>query len=807
MVLAVLLLLFSTVPMSSGKAQAGQPQSEKVNDVKVTRDNYGVPHIYATSKRDLYRAYGYVTGKDRLFQLVMFRRGNEGNVSEVFGKKYLAHDEKMRRDGYSDKEIKKMILKMNPFSRMVMKWYAEGINKYVREARKSPDEKLSKEFHDYHVKPRLWTDVDVLRLYMSSMTVFMDQEDEVKNASALEKLKKQHGAETGQKMFNDIFWKNDPAAATSIASTEKVKQDKIKRVNHSFNGIETIAGDLNEGRQSFISYSHELGLPLHVGSNAMVVGPKKSKSGNAMLMGGPQVGLSAPGFMYEVGLHGPGIDIEGSSFIGYPFIMFGATRNFALTATAGYGNVVDIFKEKLNPNNAHQYKYKGKWLNMKKRVETFKVRGEDGRVQKVKKAFYDTVHGPAIAFDKKNYTAYSKAWTFRGTEAESWSAYLKTNWAQNLHQFAKAAREYTMSLNWLYADKHGNIAYFHTGKQPIRNKRVDLRLPTPGGGQYDWKGFKDPKTNPFVINPETGFVANWNNKPSADSNNGELSYNWGADNRSEQYIDQLKATDDITLDKMNDFNYHASLANLRTKHFKPYLLEALKRHIDKNPRYKKVYHYLKDWNNLNEDLNKDGYYDSPAVPIFEAWWPKMVDNLFKSDLGNAYHSLKDTIDHRYGCSLCLRTLQGDHAQLPTQYDWLKVSNDQVILHSLDQALKQLGKKRGNDISHWLTPVRTTKFGEQAIIGVQYGLGSSQPIPEMNRGSENHYVELTKKGPAGHNVTPPGEIGFVGKDGKANKHYDDQIKLYANWKFKPMLFTRDQVKKHAESTHYISFEKR
>ncbi|MCM3567418.1 penicillin acylase family protein [Neobacillus mesonae] len=801
------MLVFSSTQVFA-KQPKDQPVSKNTNAVKIVRDQYGVPHIYAKSTKSLYRAYGYTMAQDRLFQMMMFRLSNEGKTASVFGEKYLDLDMRMRRDGYSDQEIKQMITKMDPFSQKVMTYFAEGITQYVKEALKNPDQLLSKEFHDYHVTPETWTDVDVLRLFMSSMTVFMDQEQEVQNAAILEKLKQQFGAEKAKKMFDDIFPVDDPASPTSIMNGGITGQAEARENGKQVSKeVTAAAGKLSKLRQNFEDHSHELGLPLKVGSNAMVVGPKKTKSENAIVYGGPQVGLTAPGFIYEVGLHSPKINIEGSAFVGYPFIMFGATKDIGFTATAGYGNVVDIFSEKINPDNPHQYFYKGKWHDMKKRVETFTVHTKDGKSKSVEKEFYETVHGPVIYLDESTHTAYSKAWAFRGTEAQSWSAYLESNYAQNLNDFEKAARKFTMSLNWHYADKRGNIAYFHVGKIPNRDKRVDDRLPTPGTGEYDWKGFLNPKNNPHIINPESGFVANWNNKPASNWRNGELSFRWTADQRVQQYIDQAKAADNITLKKINDFNYNASLANLRTKWFKPYLLEALQINLPKNPKYAEVYQYLKNWNNLNEDLNKDGNYDSPAVTIFEDWWANVVDTLFKADLGDSYGELKDIIDHGYGCGVCLRTFQGKKAESPVHYDWLNgISRDQLILDSLEQTLSQLEKKHGRNMDQWLTKVRMTTFGGSSFIGFPHGLGSDKPIPEMNRGSENHYVEMTKKGPHGFNITPPGQIGFISKDGTVRQHYADQIDMYANWKFKPILFTDKDVKANAESVDTLQFNK-
>lgn len=188
-------LLTSVIVLSSAITPvfAEQAQTAKNGISKIVRDNYGVPHIYANSVEDLYRTYGYVMAQDRLFQLEMFRRGNEGTVAEIFGEKYFARDQLMRRDGYTNQEIEKMIAEMEPFTKSVIQNFAKGITLYIDEALKNPDAKLSKEFHDYGVTPRAWTSVDVLRLFMSSMTVFMDQEQELKNAGIVAKLEKQYG--------------------------------------------------------------------------------------------------------------------------------------------------------------------------------------------------------------------------------------------------------------------------------------------------------------------------------------------------------------------------------------------------------------------------------------------------------------------------------------------------------------------------------------------------------------------------------------------------------------------------------------
>lgn len=74
--------------------QAAAAQLSK--DVKIIRDEYGVPHIYANDTHNLFYGYGYVVAQDRLFQMEMARRSTQGTVAEVLGSKFLDFDKDIR---------------------------------------------------------------------------------------------------------------------------------------------------------------------------------------------------------------------------------------------------------------------------------------------------------------------------------------------------------------------------------------------------------------------------------------------------------------------------------------------------------------------------------------------------------------------------------------------------------------------------------------------------------------------------------------------------------------------------------------
>ena len=76
-VLSISLVLLLAMEMLPPLAISGSPTAIPgiLHDyVYVYRDDWGVPHIYASSIGDAYFALGYVMAQDRLFQMDVYRR-------------------------------------------------------------------------------------------------------------------------------------------------------------------------------------------------------------------------------------------------------------------------------------------------------------------------------------------------------------------------------------------------------------------------------------------------------------------------------------------------------------------------------------------------------------------------------------------------------------------------------------------------------------------------------------------------------------------------------------------------------------
>ncbi|MGA9595521.1 MAG: penicillin acylase family protein, partial [Acidimicrobiia bacterium] len=130
-------------------------------DVEIIRDDGGVPHIYASSRHDLFLAEGYVHAQDRFWQMDTWRHIGAGRISEMFGKDQVETDSFLRVMGWADL-AEQQYDAASPLGREALDAYTEGVNAYISD--RSPSE-LSFEYsvldlvnHNYTPEP--WTPTD-----------------------------------------------------------------------------------------------------------------------------------------------------------------------------------------------------------------------------------------------------------------------------------------------------------------------------------------------------------------------------------------------------------------------------------------------------------------------------------------------------------------------------------------------------------------------------------------------------------------------------------------------------------------------
>jgi len=99
--------------------------------VTVLRDRWGVPHIYADSAEDLFRAQGYVHAQDRFWEMDFRRHVTAGRLSELFGATTLDTDKVVRTLGWRRVAERELGL-ISARTRRYLEVYAEGVNAWMR---------------------------------------------------------------------------------------------------------------------------------------------------------------------------------------------------------------------------------------------------------------------------------------------------------------------------------------------------------------------------------------------------------------------------------------------------------------------------------------------------------------------------------------------------------------------------------------------------------------------------------------------------------------------------------------------------
>lgn len=575
-------------------AAAALPAAALPGDsVRILRDAYGVPHIFAGDDLKGAFASGYAMAEDRLFQMDILRRAGKGRLAELIGDQEaigglsaIEFDISIRRELYTEPERHDMFAELeqtDPASADSLRAFVDGVNLRIAEDLADPINKLPSEFIALGTLPQPWSVTDSIAFAAVGLSIFgAEGGHEVQNACVLSSLTARLGDEQQAKgIFDDLFWIDDPDAPTTITQGEAVWPNKVGRFNPAqmqllhdpqIGAAICKAATAQRAEEAVVDgVAKRLGMnglfaPGH--SNALVVAGSHTSTGHPMLGGGPQVGYSTPSFFWESGLHTPNYDSVGVNVPLGPGNIMGRTSTLAYTVTSGIDDQIDTYVERLNPNDLREYGEPGHWRDMDCRTETFLVRMQPTSppdspgissddplhstppVRPVVQELCRTVHGPVFYIDTENRVAFShrKAhWMQDLKGAATWLSLGRRTTLTGLNSVEEALDGFPFTFNFNYASTSGDIAYFHRGLTPLRPDQTDPRLPLPGVG-YEWRRGADGKDYiansdilttegkkaATIVDPAQGFFANWNNKPIKGwGGAGEARELWGPRHRVE----------------------------------------------------------------------------------------------------------------------------------------------------------------------------------------------------------------------------------------------------------------------------------
>ena len=765
-VLLATLLLLVAFSLAAAELPTRQTLTVDGQQALIIRDGYGVPHIFADTSRALFYADGYAAAQDRLLQMEKYRRTAKGTLAELMGPAAVGNDRHVREQGYTEAEYQQQVEALEPRYRAILQDYADGVNARIAEVKAAGQVPAEITAAGLELAP--WQPTDTAAIGGMMARRFGSGGGSELRAQMLHDAIVAKFGDRAEGIWNDVAVWQDPLAPTTIPKGEgegsliffdpKARTSKLPAGTRA--GLELALSHADWAQHD--AGLAKLGITVRLGSYAWAIAPQRTSTGNAMLVGGPQMGFTTPQIAHEVHLCGAGYNTMGMGFAGVPGVMIGINERLAWTTTSAGADVEDVFAEKLNPDNPRQYWHKGKWVDMISRQETIKVRGG----QPVELTVYRTVHGPLLSSDEKVGVAYAMAYSYWMQEVGTLRAVEAFNRAKDVREFGRACADVTTTHNWLVATQDGDIGYWYCGRVPIRARGLDHRLPTPGTGEYDWQGIIPFDRMPQVVNPKQGYLCNWNNKPAWWWAPGET-VGWTNMFRISGVAAAITAKPVLTFTDMRDITKDIGIRAYQADQLKPYLLRAADwTGAWKDPALGPALRELAAWDN-------HGINQSVAPVIFQRWAAVLPRLVLGEDVAKLFPQ------NELALAATRRVIDRTFASPKPSQDYLRGrSANRVLIEALGQAVAELRKERGADMSRWRHDQGKITFG-----------GAVPWIPSYSRGTYIQAVEVAKPRLYGVNILPPGQ-----SEDPQSPHYADQRELAGYWMWKPMLLYRDEVEK-------------
>ncbi len=747
--------------------------------VELVTDDWGVAHIQAESEADLFFAQGFVTARDRLFQLDYNRHAAAGRLCELVGRRPIpwqhltVHlkerttydvDVMMRTFGLA-RSAEASLAVHSPEARAVLAAYAAGINAYIATGARTLEHRL------LGARPEPWREVDSLTMLRAI------------------------GFEL------NFAWRAILLGA--LLGEARVPEDVARLLcPHYPTGGSTIVDDgqfaalVRDAAATRVAADVALGFgnAAGVGSNCVVVAKERSANGDALLANDTHLTLTAPLPWHEVQLSAPGLELHGFALAGVPGVGIGRTPHHAWGITAGLVQELDLFVERLHAQDPRQVLTPDGWQPLFERQERFVIKGEGAEVRTI----YESRHGPlleTLATEPAPQHRLAIAWVGH-RPGRDLDGLLQLWRAESLEQAVAALGHLVCPpYNISYADRDGRIAYVLAGAIPKRRVGTPLRPLEGWTDAWDWQGIIPFAENPRLIDPPRGTIVTANNRVAPPGYPYELGQLFEAPYR----YDRLTAL----LDELDRPISVADLAAIQTDTFSRWGLEARAALMaivsaeelvpEPQSREREALDLWLDWDGF-ADADSAGAALGTMVPL--AVVRELVMRLAGPDAAFAWAELGAFTGETV---LALPRLRERLAALG-------VDLPAVVRAGFDQVVARCSAAMGADPAGWqwgrMHPLVGRHRLDATPLGAFFAIG---PEPAgggpdtVNRGDVGPSRFDLKVGPAmrmvvsardrdvGGSILPGGQSGD-----RLSRHYDDQLLDFLAGRLKPVTCTRERL---------------
>jgi acyl-homoserine lactone acylase PvdQ len=721
---------------------------QTAQQVTISRDNWGIPHIYG--KTDANAVFGllYAQCEDDFKRVELNYIEKLGRLAEVNGEKDLYNDLLIKMI-IDTADAKKDYDSAPDWLKKLCNAFADGINYYLY---KHPATKpaLLQHFEPWY--PFLWTDGSIGAISTAGLT-----ERDLKNLYGSE-LTARHSERSEESLAKNNFKKSGDF---SVASLLRNEDEKL------------------------------------TGSNGFAFAPSITENHHAILYINPHVT-----FYFRPEVHvvsEEGLNVYGAVTWGQFFVYQGFNEHCGWMHTSSQVDVSDAYIEKLSQqNNKWKYEYEHQQKDVIVKTITISFKQKNTIQNKTFKTLY-THHGPIMA--KKN-GQWLSVQSFNRSTISLQQSWLRTK-AISFDAFKKVLyMKANTSNNTVYADAEGNIGYWHGNFVPIRNKKYDWSKPVDGTiAATDWQGLHMVDDIVHCINPANGWLQNCNSSPfTVAGNNSPKKENYprymapdGENFRGINAVSVLSKEKNYTIDKVIAAGYNTNLAFFETT--VPALIKAY------NTADDSIKTFLKAPIAIMQAWDFHAGENSVATTIGVFWGTQLLHAINNNAVGGFvdFDEFDDQVTKTNkfiakaaNAKLLLNTFATAIKNLQQQYGswnipWGSINRFQRINDEVDGQF--------DDAAPSIPVGFTSSQWGQLCSYTSRIYPNTKKLYGVNGNSFICAVEFGKTIKA-KSLLAGGESGDI-----HSKHFADQATMYSKGIFKDVLFYKDDVLKHAEKTYH------
>lgn len=582
--------------------------------VEIVRDNAGVPHIFGRSDEGAFFGLGFAHAQDRLWQMVLLRRTAQGRLSEVFGERTVGVDELLRR-----LDIYRLALQstsaLDQDTQALLQSYSDGVNAWLRLVSQEALGRGAPEFFLFPNEIQPWQPADSIALIkLMALRLSPHMEEEV--------LRARLSLVLDQTQLSDILPQAPGEAIAELPEYAALMPGALP----SYQRLRVTELPLSPfPRRAFAG-----------ASNAWAAAPRRSAAGSTLLANDPHLGFTAPAIWYLARLEMAHGGVIGATIPGIPSVLSGRSDYIGWGVTASYLDDLDIYMERLNPDNPDEYQTPGGFRPFQTRTETIRVKDAPDRTITLRWS----ENGPVVPpnhYDVGSVTppghVATIAWTVLSPRDTTIAAAVGLMRSKTVEEGLAAGEEFVApSLNLTLVDGD-RIALKTLGAFPRRSARHTSMGAMPSLGnqtENHWRGRLPYAGNPEFIAPVGGILGNTNNKIIDRPFPRHMSFSWGDTQRVQRWRHLMQSREVHTRESFIEAQLDAVSFSARA--LLPLVAADLwftgEAAANGTPERRRqvALELLAEWNGeMNEHL--------PEPLLYAVWMRALQDRLIRDELG------------------------------------------------------------------------------------------------------------------------------------------------------------------------------